>query len=124
MTTFKCPSCGGHWQEGPTRDMREDTTCRKCLATQLSIVSKAFVMLDMANPNPDTEQAFGVFKAIKDLRSERDELVDTLRDTAMVATGPCQVPLIDRCRCWRCVNQRVDALLAKHPISQEPPCQP
>ena len=36
MTTFKCPACGGHWQEGPTRDMREDTNCRKCLKAELS----------------------------------------------------------------------------------------
>lgn len=34
MTTCKCPKCGSHWNEGPTRDYLE-TACRKCLSTEL-----------------------------------------------------------------------------------------
>lgn len=33
MTTFDCRSCGGHWNEGPTRNHRYDCLCRKCLGS-------------------------------------------------------------------------------------------
>lgn len=33
MTTLKCRTCGAHWTEGPTRDMRYDEDCRKCMAS-------------------------------------------------------------------------------------------
>lgn len=36
MTSFKCRRCGNNWQEGPTRDHREDELCRFCLCQELT----------------------------------------------------------------------------------------
>ena len=31
MTSFRCKTCGGQWNEGPTRDHRVDQDCRLCV---------------------------------------------------------------------------------------------
>lgn len=39
MTTFKCRTCGGCWTEGPTRDMKHDAQCRRCVGDDLANIS-------------------------------------------------------------------------------------
>ncbi len=37
MTSFKCRECDNHWNEGPTRDHRQDQLCRECLTHKLKV---------------------------------------------------------------------------------------
>lgn len=122
MTTFKCPTCGGHWQEGPTRDMREDTTCRKCLNAELAAayghlqakIAEAVRLEDRLRAS-DGEAERRNALAVQDEEAIRD-LVDTLRIYHHAWTTDNRVPSF--------AATKALFLLAKHPISQEPPCQP
>jgi hypothetical protein len=40
MTTYKCNNCGEYWQQGPTRDIKYDKPCAKCLTNTLETIRK------------------------------------------------------------------------------------
>ena len=72
MTTFVCRSCGGHWNEGPTRDNRIGEDCRYCAWAEVEALRKERIALrrEVAELKAPTAALFVGLE----LRDERDSL--------------------------------------------------